>query len=135
MTALYLLYDSRCALCVRLQAWVAEEPAWWPVTPIAAGSGEAERRFPGLDGGELTVIAHDGRYWRGDHAWLIVLFAMKRYRDWARRLTHPLLLPFARQAFAAVSERRESLNWWLGLSTREETARQLSNVSVPGCDR
>ncbi len=135
MTRLYILYDARCVLCRRLQAWIAGEPAWWPVTAIAAGTAQARQRFPGLDDpGELTVVANDGRYWRGDHAWLIVLFALKRYRAWARRLAHPLLLPLARQAFAALSENRHSIGWWLGLRSRQETARHLKQQAVPGCD-
>ena len=133
MNRLYLLYDSRCELCLRLRGWVLSQPAWWPVTPIRAGSPRALEMFPGIEPGELTVVADDGRYWRGDHAWLIVLFALKRYRAWARRLAHPLLLPLARQAFAAVSENRESLGWWLRLTSREETARHLREQPVPGC--
>ena len=134
MTRLYLLYDGRCVLCRRLQAWIAGQPAWWPVTPIAAGSALAKQKFPGIDAGELTVIASDGRYWRGDHAWLIALFALKRYRGWAKHLANPLLLPFARQAFATLSENRVSLSWWLGRREPEETAQFLRQQPVPGCD-
>ncbi len=135
MTRLTLLYDSRCALCRRLQAWIAGQPAWWPVTAIAAGSEQAKHKFPEMvETGALTVIASDGRYWRGDHAWLVVLFALKRYRGWAKRLAHPMLLPLARQGFAAVSEHRDSLGWWLGLRSREDTARYLRQQGVPGCD-
>ncbi len=134
MTRLYLLYDGRCALCRRLQAWIAGQPAWWPVTPIAAGSALAREKFPGIEAGELTVIASDGRYWRGDHAWLVVLFALKRYGGWAKHLAHPLLLPFSRQAFAALSENRVSLSWWLGRHAPEETAQLLRQQPVRGCD-
>ena len=107
MTRLYLLYDARCSLCRRVRDWVVRQPAWWPVAPIAAGSEEARRRFPEIEPGELTVVASDGRYWRGDHAWLMVLFALKAYRGWSRRLASPLLLPLARKAFATLSEHRE----------------------------
>jgi predicted DCC family thiol-disulfide oxidoreductase YuxK len=134
MTRLYVLYDSRCALCRRIQAFLIGEPSWWPITTVPAGSALARQRFCGLETGELTVVAGDGRYWRGDHAWLIVLFALKRYRPWARRLAHPLLLPLARQAFAALSENRHAIGWWLGLNSPGLTADYLKQQPVPGCD-
>ncbi len=67
---------------------------------VAAGSDQARQPFPELaeSPGELTVVSSNGRYWRGDHAVLAVLFALKRYRAWAKRLSNPLLLPLARQA-------------------------------------
>ena len=97
MTRLYLYYDSRCSLCRWLRDWVVKQLAWWPITPVPAEA----------DADELTVVASDGRYWRGDDAWLIVLFALKDYRDWAKRLANPVMLPLARQAFATLSGIRQ----------------------------
>lgn len=136
MSGLYVLYDSRCALCRRMQDWSAGQPAWWPLHAVAAGSDEARRLFPTLveSAGELTVISSDGRFWQGDRAWIVVLFALKRYRAWARRLSNPLLLPLARQAFAAVSENRHAIGWWMGLGSSRETERYLKQQAVPGCD-
>jgi predicted DCC family thiol-disulfide oxidoreductase YuxK len=107
MTRLYLLYDARCSLCRRLCEWVVRQTAFWPVVPVAAGSEEARALFPEIEPGELTVVASDGRFWRGDHAWLIVLFALKEYRGWATRLSSPAMLPLARQAFATLSGYRD----------------------------
>ena len=102
MIRLYVLYDARCALCRHLKAWLVGEPAWWPITTLAAGSRQLHEQFPSLvETGELTVVASDGRYWRGDHAWLIVLFALKRYRAWARRLAHPAVSIWAANQPAA----------------------------------
>jgi predicted DCC family thiol-disulfide oxidoreductase YuxK len=135
MTRLYVLYDARCELCRRLKAWLVTEPAWCPIHAVAAGSAQARKQWPDLkDTGELTVIAADGRYWQGNHAWLVALFALKGYRTWARRLAHPLLLPLARQAFAAVSDNRKALGWFLHLQSAEATALYLEQEPVPGCD-
>jgi predicted DCC family thiol-disulfide oxidoreductase YuxK len=136
MTGLYVLYDSRCALCRRMRDWITGQPAWWPLYAVAAGSDQARRLFPTLveSPAELTVISSDGRYWRGDRAWIVVLFALKRYRSWARRLANPLLLPLARQAFAAVSENRHAIGWWMGLGSSRETEQYLKQQAVPGCD-
>ncbi|MFN0101571.1 MAG: hypothetical protein ACKV2U_05705, partial [Bryobacteraceae bacterium] len=120
MTGLYVLYDSRCVLCRRMRDWITGQPAWWPLYAVAAGSDEARRLFPSLveSAGELTVISSDGRYWRGDHAWLVVLFALKRYRAWAKRL----------------SENREALGWWMRLGSSRETEQYLKQQPVPGCE-
>lgn len=133
MSRLYVLYDSRCVLCRRIRDWIRGQQAYIPVVLLAAGSVEARRKFPSVPPGELTVIASDGRLWKGDHAWVVVLFALKRYRAWARRLASPLLLPLARQAFAAVSEQRNALAWWMGIAGDAEVARHLRDVAVPGC--
>ncbi len=136
MTGLYVLYDSRCVLCRRMRDWITGQPAWWPLYAVAVGSDEARRLFPSLvkPAGELTVISSDGRYWRGDHAWLVVLFTLKRYRAWAKRLSNPLLLPLARQAFAAVSENRGALGWWMRLGSSRETEQYLKQQPVQGCE-
>jgi predicted DCC family thiol-disulfide oxidoreductase YuxK len=133
MNRLYVLYDSRCVLCRRIRDWLREQPSHFPVVLLAGGSMEARQKFPSVAPGELTVIAADGRLWKGDHAWVAVLFALKRYRAWARRLARPMLLPLARQAFAAVSEHRNGLGWWMGIAGEDEVARHLRDVAVPGC--
>lgn len=135
MRRLYILYDSRCILCRRIRDWIRGERAYCEIVLLPSSGVEARRRFPTLVPEELHVIADDGRMWQGNHAWVVVLFALRRYRGWARRLAHPLLLPLARQAFAAVSEHRSSISWWMGMKDTGEIARQLEAVRDPGCVR
>jgi predicted DCC family thiol-disulfide oxidoreductase YuxK len=93
MTRLYVLYDSRCLLCRRIRDWLRGQPSYFPVVLLAGGSVQARRLFPSVAAGELTVIAADGRLWKGDHAWAVVLFALKRYRAWVVRHLRDVAVP------------------------------------------
>jgi hypothetical protein len=68
-----------------------------------------------------------------DRAWIMVLYAMVEYRDWAARLTHPLLMPLARQAFAALSKNRHALSRWLTAENPETLADELREVELEPC--
>jgi hypothetical protein len=58
---------------------------------------------------------------------------MVEYRDWASRLTHPLLMPLARQAFAALSKNRHAISRWLSTESAEVIAGELRNVELEPC--
>jgi predicted DCC family thiol-disulfide oxidoreductase YuxK len=133
MHTLYVLYDPRCGLCSQVKVWLERQAAYIPLRPLAAGSPEATERFPALQSEEVTVISDTGDVWLGDHAWIICLWALRDYRDWALRLSSPLLLPMARQAFAAISRNRLGLSRILTLRGEEDLRRHLSEVTVPPC--
>jgi predicted DCC family thiol-disulfide oxidoreductase YuxK len=82
---------------------------------------------------ELTVVSDEGGVYFGDHAWLMCLYALKRYRLLARRLSRPALLPFARQAFKIVSANRHRISTWLGTLTDSELEAQLRQIHAPRC--
>jgi len=90
-------------------------------------------RFPQLPAGELAVVANTGEVWLGNHAWIVCLWALQGYRDLAVRLTGPLLLLMARQAFAVVSRNRSALSSMLSLRSDREIEQQLRKVVVPKC--
>lgn len=108
--ALTVLYDLRCALCCRARAWLADQPKYVPMAFVAAGSNEAKRRFPDLDHDstleELTVVGWGGEVYRGAKAWVMCLWALKRYRSAALRMSEPEMLPVARRLIAWVSRNR-----------------------------
>jgi hypothetical protein len=76
------------------------------------------------------VISDEGAVYLNDHAWIMVLYAMVEYREWAARLTHPLLMPLARQAFAALSKNRHFLSSFLSTET---IAAELRRVEIEPC--
>jgi len=109
MRALTVLYDERCPLCIRSARWLQAQEAFLQVETVAAGSAEARRRYgealsPGAK--ELTVVDDRGGVYRGTDAWLMCLFALVDYRQWALRLSTPSLKPLARTAFEALSANR-----------------------------
>ncbi|MGA2705267.1 MAG: DCC1-like thiol-disulfide oxidoreductase family protein [Isosphaeraceae bacterium] len=138
MEKLYVLYDARCGLCGWAKRWLMQQPAIVPLSFIPAGSVLAGRLFPGLyqpgDLAEgLVVVSDEGGVYREGNAWIMCLFALEEYRDWANRLAHPLLRPLARQGFALLSGQRSRISRWLSLASENEIAETLRRGSVPAC--
>jgi len=134
---LYVLYDPKCELCCRLKNWILIQRSWIGIAVVEAGSEKAKRLFPELEQiatkDDLAVISDEGAVYLNDRAWIMVLFAMVEYRDWAARLTHPLLMPLARQAFAALSKNRHSISNWLSTEDPEAIAGELRKVELEPC--
>jgi predicted DCC family thiol-disulfide oxidoreductase YuxK len=134
---LYVLYDPKCELCCRLKNWILVQRSWIGIAVVEAGSEKAKRLFPELEQiatkDDLAVISDEGAVYLNDRAWIMVLYAMVEYRDWAARLTHPLLMPLARQAFAALSKNRQTISGWLSSDNPEAIAGELRKVELEPC--
>jgi hypothetical protein len=63
----------------------------------------------------LVVVDDDGGVYRGETAWIICLYALEGYREWALRLASPALRPLARAACHWFSRNRRSISRRLGL--------------------
>jgi predicted DCC family thiol-disulfide oxidoreductase YuxK len=137
MQKLYVLYDPNCELCRRLKNWILVQRSWIGLAVLEAGSEKAKRLFPELEQiatkNDLAVISDEGAVYLNDRAWIMVLYAMVEYREWASRLTHPLLMPLARQAFAALSKNRHFLSRWLSSDNPETMAGELRKVELEPC--
>lgn len=137
MEKLYVLYDPKCELCCRLKNWILVQRSWIGIALVEQGSEKAKRLFPELDRiatkEDLAVISDEGAVYLNDRAWIMVMYAMVEYRDWAARLTHPLLLPLARQAFAALSKNRHWLSKMLNSENVEAIAGELRQVEIEPC--
>ena len=137
MQTLYVLYDPRCELCRRLKDWLLVQRSWVGLCMLPAGSDKAKKMFPALEeiAGEndLVVISDEGQVYLNDRAWIMALFALEEYRDWACRLAHPLLMPLARQAFAAVSRNRHALSRWLRTADPETLAVEFRQIKLEPC--
>jgi len=137
MQKLYVLYDPKCEICRRLKDWILVQRSWLGIAVLEAGSEKAKRLFPELEQiatkDDLAVISDEGAVYLNNHAWIMVLYAMVEYRDWAARLPHPILAPLARQAFAALSRNRHRLSSWLSTEDPEEIADELRGVELEPC--
>jgi predicted DCC family thiol-disulfide oxidoreductase YuxK len=137
MQKLYVLYDPKCEICRRLKDWILVQRSWIGIAVLEAGSEKARRLFPELEQiatkDDLAVISDEGAVYLNNHAWIMVLYAMVEYRDWAARLTHPILAPLARQAFAALSKNRHRLSNWLSTEDPEVIADELRQVELEPC--
>jgi predicted DCC family thiol-disulfide oxidoreductase YuxK len=137
MQKLYVLYDPKCEICRRLKDWILVQRSWIGIVVLEAGSEKARRLFPELEQiatqDDLAVISDEGAVYLNNHAWIMVLYAMVEYRDWAARLTHPILAPLARQAFAALSKNRHWLSNLLSSEDPEAIAVELRQVELEPC--
>jgi predicted DCC family thiol-disulfide oxidoreductase YuxK len=133
MKTLYVLYDSRCGLCTEVRDWLRKQPAHVELSLLASNSEYVRRTFPGLPNEELAVVSDDGRVWLGDNAFVVCLWALRGYRQWARRLSSPIVRPMARQAFEAVSRNRKGVSSLLRLKSEVELKERLSEVNIPPC--
>jgi len=59
---------------------------------------------------DLTVISDEGEVYFGPKAWLMVLWALCRYREWSYRLASPELLPTTRRVVSLISRHRYQLS-------------------------
>jgi predicted DCC family thiol-disulfide oxidoreductase YuxK len=134
---LFVLYDPKCELCCRLKNWILVQRSWIGIALLEQGSEKARRLFPELgriaSNDDLAVISDEGAVYLNDRAWIMVMYAMVEYREWAARLTHPLLMPLARQAFAALSRNRHWLSSMLDSENTEAIASELSKVELEPC--
>jgi predicted DCC family thiol-disulfide oxidoreductase YuxK len=137
MEKIYVLYDPKCELCCRLKTWILVQRSWIGIAVVEQGSEKAKRLFPDLERiatrEDLAVISDEGAVYLNDRAWIMVMYAMVEYRDWASRLTHPLLMPLARQAFAALSRNRHWLSKMLSSENPEAVAVELRKVELEPC--
>ena len=102
---LTVYFDGDCPFCRRVAAWLATQPTFVPLCCVAAQS-DAARACP-LDVASMlakvTVAASDGAIYRGSNAWIIVLWALRRYRRWSLRFATPRWRPFAERLFAGIA--------------------------------
>jgi predicted DCC family thiol-disulfide oxidoreductase YuxK len=120
MTSLTVLYDPSCGLCRRVHEWLEEQPKLVQMKLVPVKSDEARNRFPHLDHeptlNDLTVISDQGAVYFGSKAWLMVLWALCRYREWSYRLASPELLPTVRRVVSVISQHRYQLSRVAGLT-------------------
>jgi predicted DCC family thiol-disulfide oxidoreductase YuxK len=133
VTSITILYDAACGLCTFARDWIRKQSSLVGIEFVAAGSTQAQRAFPQISPGELTVVADTGEVGLGNHAWIVCLWALRDYRDLAFRLTSPALLLMSREAFVAVSRNRLALSSMLRLRNGREIEQQLRKVAAPRC--
>jgi len=120
MSTLTLLYDPSCGLCRRVQGWLAEQPKLIELRMIPIKTEAARRRYPQLNhdltGVDLTAISDQGAVYFGSKAWLMVLWTLSGYREWAYRLATPELLPTTRRVVSLISQHRYQISRATGMA-------------------
>ena len=137
MNKLTVLYDARGGFCVMCRWCIKIQPMYVEIVMLPAGGPDALGRYPELNAPgfkeELIAIDDEGGVYRGTSAWLMCLWALEDYREWAERLSTPLLRPLARGAFAVLSAGRKKISKWFSLP-EEELAEELTRADPPRCE-
>jgi predicted DCC family thiol-disulfide oxidoreductase YuxK len=114
VASLTVLYDSECGLCRRAHEWLAQQPKLIELVFVPCASAEALDLFPELNHeltrSDLTVIDDSGAVYFGPKGWLMVLWALARYREWSYRLATPELLPTTKRVVSAISQNRYQIS-------------------------
>lgn len=107
---LTVLYDPHCGLCREARAWLEMQATFVPLVFVGAGTALAAQRFPGLDHADtlrrLTVVTDRGAVYRGVRAWLMVMWALREWRDRSITLAWTPLRPFVAAGLWLVSALR-----------------------------
>ena len=118
MKRLYVLYDGACGVCCRAVARLAWEPTYIELRFAPAGSMAAQEKFKealqGSEGKEVVVVADTGEVYRGASAWIMVLYALRKWRPLAMRLATPGWRPWVERAIDFIGRNRFVMSGVLG---------------------
>lgn len=129
MNTLYILYDDTCPHSLRHREWLAKQGSIVCLRFLPHRAEEVSCRFPGIEvhltPRDFTTVSDDGQLWTGPAAAVMCLFALEQYREFAERLAHPTLLPYARTALELLSRDVFEMKCLLRRSTHAELAEAL----------
>jgi len=103
--SLTVFYDVECPLCRRVALWLEGQHKFVPVHCVAAQQAAGRGcpiDLPSLLA-QVTVTASDGAVYRGTNAWIVCLWALRRYRAWSLRFATPRWRPWAERLFASIA--------------------------------
>ena len=99
MRELTVYYDATCALCRDARVWLEREPAY---VRLRFEPAEAPAK-------DIVVMDDAGGIYRGPKAWVMCLWATRKYRGWSLTLATPEVWPLAKRLVAWVSANRAHL--------------------------
>ena len=127
--ALAVFYDQDCNMCRACRRWLMAQDKYLPVEFMAYQSRRAREICPGLadlnPDKEIVVMADNGQIYQGGSAWIMCLYALRKYRELSFKLAHPMLLPLAKKMCHVISNKRLLLSKFFPGASREQIAREL----------
>ena len=109
--AITVLYDPKCALCIRCAVWMSRQAGYVPVRFMACDSPETREIYGSVPwlGEQLVVVSDGGDVWAGPAAFIVALWALREWREWSYRISGPELAPLAERFFHAISSNRRAI--------------------------
>ena len=116
---LTVIYDEQCELCRRCRHWLATQPTHIELRFLACGDPrvtEIYEDFPFFRV-ELMVVTDAGQAWIGPEAFLMCLWATRRWRSTSFRLKGTAFSPLVERFFHALSDNRGTISGMLSTHT------------------
>ena len=122
MEALFVFYDGECGLCSKARTHLAGMAQHVPLIFVSYQDLRLQAVFPEvelLDPDQQVIAMSDtGDIYRGDSAWITILWALRDYRRWAFLLARSAWRHQAKAAVHYLSLTRRRLSAGLGLRVR-----------------
>jgi len=135
MNKLFILYDAQNEFALRCRHWLGDNPSFLPLEFIPFQSPELLAKIPGVEAYKsshhLLVVSNEGAVYAGPQAFIMCLYALEKYRDWAGRLSTPELLPFAAGALDIFAAHGGTIPRWLDDLDDAELAELLRLNQTP----
>ena len=135
MTKLFILYDAQCPFCLRCRQWLGIQPVFLPLEFVPFQSPELVAPFEGIESfrtkRELLVVGDDGAVYQGSNAIVMLLYALKEYREWAFRIAGRELQPLAARLMNLLTSGRKGISKWLNRLNDEELVEVLRKQPPP----
>ncbi len=131
MNQLFILFDGQCDLCNCCREWLKNQPAYYQLIFIPFQSPEIDQLFPGIRAycpdEELVIVSNNDMVYKGMRAWIMCLYALIEYREWAFRLTKPVIMPFAKRVVTLISTNRLWISGLFRQASNDQIAKALNN--------
>jgi predicted DCC family thiol-disulfide oxidoreductase YuxK len=133
-----VFYDGRCGMCCTFHEWINRQERAYEVRFVPYQSPEAEGIFPGVGtldpAREMIVRTEQGEVFRAAEGWVLCLNSCANYREAARKLSNPYLLPVAKSACALLAGNRHGLSKIFFRKKDKEVRKQLHEMTdLGGC--
>lgn len=136
MNTLYVLYDQSCGMCCAAVERLRSEPAYLVLRFVPRTSPMAIERFGEfIDANrpdEIVAVADSGEVYQGEAAWIMVLYALRRYRALSMTLAAPVWRPWVKRAISIISARRHRLSALLGFRPDTDVFWTMQRLGTPG---
>lgn len=112
---LTVIYDEQCELCRRCRHWLSVQPTHIELQFLACGDPRVTEIYQDLPyfRTELMVVTDIGQAWVGPEAFLMCLWATRRWRAMSFRLNGTAFAPLAERFFHALSDNRATVSGML----------------------
>jgi len=110
-----VIYDETCELCRRCHHWLATQPTFIELRFVACGDPQAKALYGDYPWYQidLMVVSDDGQAWIGPDAFLMCLWATRRWRATSFRFRGKALRPMVERFFHSLSDNRATISGML----------------------